>query len=629
MTNKAFSFRNEVKPSQEEIIRIIKEKGFTITPIQEQFYTEMTELLNGDREVSKITCIPARCGIGKSLLISAYSKWCADNNEGLIVVTDNLKRLNDIYCFDEKSKSNIFKCEAETSILGEQESLNEKAVVLLTTQKYFGLEEEQRKILFDFKYGRFWKYRTRVIFDELPLFYSTNEIGVKELNDIDTLIRSGLDETIKDKDEILENFTKGRCSLLAYMESLEKKFETDAIFYANLDELNEVKQAFGDFFEKIDKHKTLLMKKDCNYTKNISFLNVLCSEGGFFGSYKKTSGYKYSNSFFVYKSNMDYFKTEKDRTKFFVFDATSDIHPLYRQPFISLYNCQKYRLPLNLTIKIVNISSSKNALNQEKVIDISNYIKRVKESEQPLIFTYKEYEKHFTDISTNVSHFGNIKGYNEYRDLTECFQVGINRFNPFEYFLMAGTVTDEYYLNAIAMTPERSVEFFEGIIKTNSNKGGAMEAIIKYDMREMLINSIVADFEQNIFRMSIRNIDNQASNIAYLFMNYETETYNEIAKCIEERFKGIANIEYIDTPINIAINKLKKRKSAKGETNTQKVIAWIENLDDGEMFRTSDLLKETELSSKQLDKVKEHNESIRSLFLSMKTERKGWYVKKG
>lgn len=625
-------YLGERKPKTEEILEIIKckgkEKGYTTLPIQEQFYIDTIELLNGDKNVSKVTCIPARCGIGKSVLISAYTKWYADNNEGLIVVTDNLERLNNIYSFDEKAMKNIVKIEAETSILGEQDVLNDKAVILMTTQKYFGLDKEQREILFDFKHKNLWKNRTKVIFDELPSFYAANEIGIRELNDIDTLLRSGLDETINDKDEIITVFTEGKHRLLAYMETLEKKSDTDALFFANLDELDEVKQSFGYFFEKAEKYKALLMKKDCDSTKNIGFLKNLLDEGGFFGGYKKTSGYKYSNSFFVYKNNADYFKTENNKTKFFVFDATSDIHPLYRQHFITLHNCMKYRIPLNLTIKIVNVSTSKNALNQEKVISIANYIKNAKGNNEPLIFTYKEYEKFFTDISPNINHFGNIKGSNKHRQITECFHIGINRFNPFEYFLMAGTVVDEYYKDAISMTPERSIDFFDCILKTTSDKGGSREAFVKYDMEQMLINSVVADFEQNIFRMSIRNIDNNAHNVAYLFMNYESEIYEKVAKCIEERFEGIAKVEYIETPDIIALDKLKKRKSVKGETNTQKVISWIENLKVGEMFRTSDLIKGTKLTSKQLDKVKEHNECIRNLFLSMKTEKKGYYVKR-
>ena len=625
-------YLGERTPKAEEILEIIKtkgkEKGYTTLPIQEQFYIDMVDLLNSDKNVSKLTCIPARCGIGKSVLISAYTKWHADNNEGLIVVTDNLERLNSIYNFDEKSMTNIVKIEAETSILGEQAILNNKAVILMTTQKYFGLDKEQREILFNFKYGRLWKHRTKVIFDELPSFYAANEIGVKELNDIDTLLRDGLDETINDKDEIISVFTEGKHRLLAYMETLERKSDTDVLFFANLDELDELKQSFGYFFEKVEKYKSVLMKKDCNDAKNIGFLKNLLDEGGFFGGYKKTSGYKYSNSFFVYKNNADYFKTENNKTKFFVFDATSDIHPLYRQHFITLHNCTKYRIPLNLTIKIVNVSTSKNALNQEKVIGIANYIKSIKESNEPLIFTYKEYEKYFTDISPNINHFGNIKGSNKHRQITECFHIGVNRFNPFVYFLMAGTVVDDYYKDAISMTPERSIDFFDSILKTNSDKGRSKEAFVKYDMEQMLINSVIADFEQNIFRMSIRNIDNSAHNVAYLFINYESDTYGKVAKCIEERFKGIATVEYLGTPDTIALDKLKNRNSVKGETNTQKVISWIENLKVGEMFRTSDLLKGTKLTSKQLDKVKEHNECIRNSFLSMKTDKKGYYIKR-
>ena len=58
----------------------------------------------------------------------------------------------------------------------------------------------------------------------------------------------------------------------------------------------------------------------------------------------------------------------------------------------------------------------------------------------PLIMTYANYINSFKDTSKALAYFGNIKGFNEFKELTECYHIGINRYEPIVYFASAGAL---------------------------------------------------------------------------------------------------------------------------------------------------------------------------------------------
>lgn len=43
------------------------------------------------------------------------------------------------------------------------------------------------------------KYRRWVIIDEQPIFFTTSHINISALNNIDTLLNEGLDESVEEK----------------------------------------------------------------------------------------------------------------------------------------------------------------------------------------------------------------------------------------------------------------------------------------------------------------------------------------------------------------------------------------------------------------------------------------------
>lgn len=615
--------------NKEEIIKGIVDRvdsKFPITPMQMDFFAEMVALINNDKDTEKVTCIPAPCGIGKSLLIGSCVKVCAKHNIGLLVLTDSVKRLNE---YVENFIDNIFVCTAEMSVFQVLDEIKRNAVVLMTTQKYFGLDDVQREMLFDFKNKRMWEHRRKVIIDEIPKFYASERIGIKELNTIDTLLHCNLCELVEDKEEIIRLFENGKNRIKQYMKEHEQKNDEDYLFYANPNEFEQIRDSFGNFFDKIEKHRAELMKEesDHNDVKLIDLLRYLCENGGVFSTYKKSGGYKYETAYWVYQNKSNYFKTNMGQTKFFIFDATCDIHPLYQQDFIKVMDCSKYKRKLNLTINIVNISTSRNALKKDN--DFSNIIKYVKSQKQsePLIVTYADVEDAFKNAFAHTAHFGNLKGFNEYNNLTEMYQIGLNRCNPLEYYFMLCTNNQEVYDTTKAMTKEQSRDFFWHIIKLKNDSGKASAAFAKYWMDEILVNSIVADFEQNLFRLSVRNIGEERQNKVTLFTNYTKELYSRVCEEIEKRFKGTAEVKYLDTPDNIKVEKLNNRKSKSGETHLQKILKFLDSKEIGEVFEIKELCEKTKLTQKQLQKVKDNNPSIKNIFNEMKTDKRGWYAK--
>lgn len=614
--------------NKEEIIKGIIDRvdsKFPITSMQMDFFAEMVSLINNDKDTEKVTCIPAPCGIGKSLLIGSCVRVCARQNIGLLVLTDSVKRLNE---YIENLTDNIFVCTAEMSVFQVLDEIKRNAVVLMTTQKYFGLDDTQREMLFDFKNKRLWEHRRKVIIDEMPKFYASERIGIKELNAIDTLLNCNLSELVEDKEEIIRLFETGKNQIKQYMQEHEQKDDEDYLFYANPEEFEKIREGFGDFFDKIEKYRTELMKDESDYNdvKLIDLLRFLCENGGVFSSYKKGGGYKYETAFWIYQNKSDYFKTKMGKTKFFIFDATCDIHPLYRQDFMEVMNCYRYRRKLNLTINIVNISTSRNALKTNNDVDgIIDYINSQKQSDL-LIVTYADKESIFKNVFAHTAHFGNIKGFNEYNNLTEMYQIGLNRCNPLEYYFMLCTNNYEVYDITKAMTKEESIGFFNHIIKLKDD-GRASAAFAKYWMDEILVNSIVADFEQNLFRLSVRNIGEEGHNKVTLFTNYKIEMYAKVCEKIEERFKGIAEVRYLGTPDSIKIGKLNNRKSQSGETHLQKISKFLDSKELGEVFDIKELCEATKLTQKQVQKVRDNNPSIKNIFNKMKTDKKGVYVK--
>jgi hypothetical protein len=139
---------------------------------------------------------------------------------------------------------------------------------------------------------------------------------------------------------------------------------------------------------------------------------------------------------------------------------------------------------------------------------------------------------------------------------------------------------------------------------------------------------MLVDFEQNIFRLAIRNYDNTNVVHVWTFYNADDSLYSDLSARIEERYKPYGVVfEYENTPEEFQIEKVKDRKPPNGKkmTNAQKVIAWCEKQEHGTIFKISTLLSDTGLSNDSFKETRKSNPIIKKMFEEMKTDKQGYY----
>ena len=99
--------------------RIYHNRNRIFNEKQLSFFNFALEQINNDHDTKKITVFPARCGLGKSTFLKALVKsWLEDNSDrGLIIVTDNLIRLNEINDESDRRIAYLTAENKETEIL--------------------------------------------------------------------------------------------------------------------------------------------------------------------------------------------------------------------------------------------------------------------------------------------------------------------------------------------------------------------------------------------------------------------------------------------------------------------------------------------------------------------------------
>lgn len=141
---------------------------------QMEFFKNTLESILHNRNTNKVTCFGARCGIGKSTMIHTLMHSCIANfryegrdvPQGLIVITDSIKRLEELsssnkdlakkywgeYFRDLGIEYHYEDFERNTIVLKSDEPFKKqmisqryKPIVLLSTQRYFMLSKNTRE----------------------------------------------------------------------------------------------------------------------------------------------------------------------------------------------------------------------------------------------------------------------------------------------------------------------------------------------------------------------------------------------------------------------------------------------------------------------------------------------------
>ena len=628
---------------------------------QMEFFKDTFDTIISNRDTSKVTCFSQRCGIGKSTFIHTFMHCCIGNYnyngrnkpQGLVVITDSIKRLEELSSsnkdrieadkywgeiFEEWGVDNHYKeFENNVIVLKSDEPFKEqlinqhyRPIVLLSTQRYFMLSDKVREQLFSFTYNGKPMKRDIVIFDESPSFSEIVTIDSNNLTRIEAALYNGLSNEVKDKEFVIKEYKAFKDRLLDQMDEKEKlRKDSNVIIYWKDERYSSITPNDELLFKVISDNIEPLTKEYNCILKDMLCLQEIAQHGAIFKSVKKKYG-KYERSFVVVIDNRNCFYLNGD-TKFFVFDATADIDPRYDLDYVELIKGEKYNIPLKLMITNVKMTTSKNVLcrgkkSQATINIIIQYLKEqlIEEKEKwsnILIVVYSELLRTFRKEFKQVGYFGNLKGFNDFKDLYRMAHIGMNRFPNMAYFFIYCGCHIEEYRNLRLMKEKESLQFFDSIDK---NKNEEYENIIT----QIMLRCMLADFEQNIFRLAIRNYKNTQNVHIWTFYNVEDKVYNVLSEMLEDRYKPYGAVfEYEDTPEELKIEQIKKRKPPKGKkiTNAQKIINYCEKKKKGTIFKVNELLLETGLSNDSFKEVRKTNRTIKKMFDDMKTSKRGYY----
>lgn len=570
-----------------------------------------------DTDENKLSVLPLPCGVGKSEYIKYLLAEAIQTNKGLIVVTDSVERLNDYVTngqddfLIEYLQRNLNRVSILTSDTLSKEvlTISYKPIILMTTQRYFSLDREE---IIKLTTGSI--KRDHIIFDEKIYILESRKLTVKSLNDIATALREGLDNTVVDDDKqwLIGQYDQLNAVLQQRLRENEElnnntaNFRREVFFDADGLQISVDDVKFNTL---ISKYKTLLRRYNPEALKDLQAIDKLLIDGAITSQKvkSKSSNQEYQNYFTVVINNVD--KLINVGAKVFVMDGTADISPEYKLNCVNMIDCKPFKKDLSkLTINIVNVNTSKGKLTTKSsktdnlIKSIIDYIKS-QPQDYDTIFTYQAIESRFKDQFKNINHFGNIKGSNQYREVNNICQVGLNRWSELIYVL---------YANEIGRCNDLDESLIKRIYDTET-------------IDKIRCSLILADIEQNIYRCSIRNKDNnQKCNYMLMFNTVERsklfKDYRPLVTMIERRYKPLGvTINVIDTPPKFKLLKAEERNS-ENETSLQKFSEWFKRQPKGRLFKRSDLKNEIKLTDSQFKEIKRTN-----ILNCFRTQKQGVY----
>ena len=557
-----------------------------------------------------LTVIPLRCGIGKSTYIQHRIFHTLQNpKSGLIIVTDELDRLHEYVNADylERNRDRIALLTSKT-VHDELPTQQKKPILAMSTQRYFGLSRED--IIGFTKWGKGCK-RDTIIFDERPYVIENRHIGIYTFNRIDTALHEAIDDTV-DSDEKAWITTQWKI-LTERMKQIIGDYESmtdnqlEQWHYIPDSTLTEDEDRFFAFIKKYYKK---LNQYSYGVCVDIHAIRQLIYEGATIICHKTGSG-EYEKFFIVTWDNAD--KLLNLGADVFVLDGTSDISPEYWVHYVKMVDCTEFLVPLkNLTINIVDtpIANKTRLCKDDPTARATISVLKSRMEADPdrasAVFTYKKIADQFDSILPAgglTGHFGAIKGSNKYRNMTHIAQVGLNRYSDTEY---------------------KQIAYLTKLLEKDYGTSKVTRVIGQNAIEKVKNFSLLADFEQNLFRSKLRNIDCEDAVTYTLFINVSTN--QGLIDLIVERFEKRlgATVNMVDRPVHFDIIKAMNRKASK-KTDVQTVIDWIELQPSGSRFTATQLREECQLTSEKWKSTKRAN-SVKGLLDLMSKPAPGVYI---
>ena len=575
---------------------------------QIEFFNYVLDVMNSDRDTDTITVFPARCGLGKTTFLRIFIKsWLTDNkNRGLIIVTDNLRRLSEL---NDENDNRIAYLTAEnksTEIIRQSYC----PILLISTQRYFQMDSIEPFL--SYKNNGIECRRDTVIFDETPYFFTDNEIGIDQINLLHSALNAGISDLYDNKNKAwaLSQYDKFRKYFIDTITGLEQKRSqtTYLYFMPDVDQLTDDDKRF---YEIIEKNEDIFGKYP-TAKRILSDIDYFIHNGGFFASFKLKDNNTYHKSFIIRKSHKDKFMFGKD-IKTFILDASAETSELYSDyaDWMNILDCDEFNVSLDfLKLHIVNVNTSRNSLinKSDKLVRldaIKNYINELSPDLDDTVFvTYKALleDNIFEDIGftkSNSMYFGNVKGFNNKKDKHTFIQVGTNRQSNITYLLNLIFYNDD----------------FEGQVKDTCYDVDKNIRIIDNLLKSDLVDSymcaeVASDFIQNLFRTKARDISNTDEINAYLFCSVTDNLMMEMKYAFE--FQG-ATIDIVELD-ELSIQKIKNRK---GDTVAKSILDWIDNKGKGE-FEITEMFDSLKIDNNGFKAVKKSNPVIKKKFEDMR-----------
>lgn len=640
------------------------------TDKQNEFFDYAYDIIRTDKDTSKITILPARCGIGKSTLAQGILRKKIEDfkngdNTGLIYLTSSVKQLyhaRDAYTDEERAQIEDtwefrkFLRENEKYItLVEKDNKDETLedqwktpILMMTTQRWEQSDVNTLKKYLRFSYFKTSGRRTTIIFDEEPTQYNKLIIGVKELDRLHAALNDGIQPG--KGEEPIDQETKRRVMRL-YEQGIYK------YLYDRIVNFEYQRENRNTYLYDYDENRTTLTDNDAEFLKvfydkdhlksikthyqdaekvMLALQNIV-KQGALFES-RKTNG-DYKNHYVLIEDMSDHVFLADD-IKTFVFDATASCQYGYYGKFdtkATMAKCTQFNVPLDyMTVKIVNINTSKNAIiynQQKKQVNLSVIMDYLKSQNlQPsdsLLISYmklvrmdKDFQKNLKELGfskSDTGYFGSLRGFNSFRNKHNVVQIGLNCHDYFDYLLDLFYYFPEMYSVAIEQSAhgtQHVINYFDKLLNKHSE-------MVK-GVRDL---NLASDTIQNIFRCAARNYTNREPVTVYLF--YDANYMQGVTTYLQCKLQSFgAKFEFVELE-ELERNKIMRRESKNGHTNPQIVFAWLKSIPNDRRFTLFDIAKDTGLTNKEVAKVKERNTSIANLLIEVgKRGRYKLYMKK-
>lgn len=274
--------------------------------------------------------------------------------------------------------------------------------------------------------------------------------------------------------------------------------------------------------------------------------------------------------------------------------------------FLEIYKiCDKFKVidseriisHSNTTLTFLENNSTTNAIenNENYYKVLSEYIQNnITDEDKVLIIGRKNDEKNddkdleslskyikFEEDKIEFVNFDAMRGKNEWSDFNKCFCVHIPN-KPFHF----------YPLQYLYYSKNKLIEEDIEIQRKSTNMGFANETI-----ENLRLTDVVSNIYQGLKRVSRNNI----RECNYYVVAKDTRIQNLLI----EQFYDLKEIKYDE----LKFSKQKYSMSKRNENSIKtQITEWIENIWDGNLIKTKDILKEIGITQKQFDKSKENKE---------------------